>query len=140
VPIPVTIEPGDAMKFGRIAQFIITGGVVGTLLPFFVSLCLFGTTLQTFVSPPQHTTAFWSGAPTPEPTPIPGPVQAWTSRTLSSGGGIVYLLWNVLGAYAGEAVALRRLGQQLGATRRAWLGAVAGCVIFMGIALLGLPR
>jgi hypothetical protein len=128
------------VKFTRVLQFLVIGVGVGTFLPFFVSICLFGATLQTFVVAPEHTTAFWSGAPTPEPTPVLTPLRAWTNRTLSSGGGAVYILWSVLGAFAGEAIALRRWGQSHRATRMALLGAITGCVIFMGVGFCGLPQ
>jgi hypothetical protein len=128
------------MKLARVFPFLVIGVGVGTLLPFFVSICLFGTTLQTFIVAPQHTTPFWSGAPTPEPTPIPSPLRAWTGRTFSSGGGAVYILWSVLGALAGEAIALRRWSRARHATRMAWLGAITGCIIFMGVGFCGLPQ
>ena len=128
------------MKFTRVLQFLVIGVGVGTFLPFFVAICLFGATLQTFVVAPEHTTPFWSGAPTPEPTPVPTPLRAWTNRTLSSGGGAFYILWSVLGAFAGEAIALRRWGRSTRATRMALLGAISGCVIFMGVGFCGLPQ
>jgi hypothetical protein len=128
------------MKIGAIPQFLIIGGVVGTLLPYLLSLCLFGTTLQTFVAAPPPKTTLWSGAPTPVPTPVPSRVQVWTGAALSSKGGIGFMLWSVLGALAGEAVAVRRSGKDGGAPSKAWLGAAAGSVIFVGVALCGLPR
>jgi hypothetical protein len=128
------------MKIGPITQFLIKGLVVGTLLPIIVSICLFGTTLQGFVAGPQPTPGFWSGAATPVPTQVPSRVQVWTSTTFSSAGGAVFLLWSVLGAYAGEALAVRRWGKEWNATRNAWLSAIAGSVIFVGIALCGFLR
>lgn len=128
------------MKSAWGVQFLLIGIGVGMVLPFFVSICLFGTTLQTFVVAPQHTAPFWSGAPTPEPTPIPTPLRAWTNRTLSSGGGAVYILWSVLGALAGEAIAIRRWRAARHATRMALLGAIVGCTIFMGLGFCGLPQ
>jgi hypothetical protein len=128
------------MKIGPITQFLIKGGVVGTLLPMILSMCLFGTTLQTFIAGPQPTPGYWSGAATLAPTQAPSPVQVWTSTTFSAAGGAVFVLWSVLGAFAGEALALRRRAEEWNATRNAWLGAIAGSVIFVGIALCGFLR
>jgi hypothetical protein len=128
------------MKIGPTTQFLIIGAVVGGIVPFFLAICLFGTTLQGFVANPQPTQGYWSGAPTPLATPVPSPVQAWTSQAFASGGGTVFVLWSILGAFAGEAVALRSWGKEWDRTRRAWLGAVAGSVIFIGIALCGFLR
>ncbi len=118
-------------------QFFIIAGVVGIVLPFILTLCLFGTTLQTFVAGQAPTPGFWSGAPTAAPTRIPSPVQEWSRTAFSSADGAVFLLWSVLGACAGEAVALRVRRDPWIATRTAWLGAVAGSVIFLGITLCG---
>ncbi len=91
------------MKFERIAQFVLIGLGVGIVAPFFLSLCLFGSTLQVFmVGAP--TPGFWSGAPTPGPTPVPSQVQQVSSAALNWGGGAVFVLWSILGALAGEAV------------------------------------
>jgi MFS family permease len=128
------------MKIGPITQFILIGVVVGTFLPFFVALCLFGTTLQSFVVAPAPTGGFYSGSATPVPTRVPSKAEVWTGTVLSSGGGVGFVLWSLLGAFAGEAVAVWRWGKEWGGTRRAWLGAVAGCVIFVGLGMCGLPR
>jgi hypothetical protein len=125
------------IKIGPIAQFILIGVVIGTCLPFVLSLCLFGTTLQSFVAGQPTASGTWSGAPTPEPTRVPGKVQAWTGTAFSSAGGLVYLLWSMLGAFAGEALAVRRWGKQWDGTRMAWLGAVAGSAVFIGVTLCG---
>lgn len=124
-------------SIGKTGQFLMIGGVVGILMPFFVSVCLFGTTLQTFVSPPPPTAGYWSGAPTPVPTPPPGPIRTWTGNALSAAGGLFFILWSVLGALAGEALALRRWGNELNPGRYALLGAATGSVVFIGITLCG---
>lgn len=128
------------MKPDQLPRFLLIACVVGMLLPFFVSICLFGQTLQSFVAPPKHEQVFWSGAPTPVPTPVPGPVQAWTGTALSLQGGVIFVLWSILGACAGEATALRLPGKARAARRKAWLGAIAGSIVFIGISLFGLPR
>lgn len=124
------------MKIGPITQFLIKGIVVGTIAPFFLSLCLFGTTLQVFLEG-APTPGYWSGAPTAVPTRVPSPAQAWTGKTFKSAGGAFFVLWSILGAFAGEAIAVRRWGKDWNATRNAWLGALAGSFIFMGISLCG---
>jgi hypothetical protein len=128
------------MKIRPIAQFLLIAGIVGLLVPYFVSLCLFGTTLQTFVLGAQPTQGYWSGAATAAPTQAPSPVQVWTGTALSSGGGAIFVLWSVLGALAGEGIAAWRWGKDWGATRKAWLGALAGSFIFIAITLCGLLR
>ncbi len=123
------------MKFSRIAQFILIGLGAGIVAPFFLSLCLFGTTLQVFmVGAP--TAGFWSGAPTAGPTPVPGRVQAVSSAALSRGGGAVFALWSVVGALVGEAVGGRWPGgHPWSRTRREIIGAILGAVIFSAIAI-----
>jgi hypothetical protein len=128
------------MKFRSITQFLIIGIVVGTFLPFFLSICLFGQTLQAFVAAPPPAGGFWSGAPTPMPTPVPSAVQVVTGTALSSAGGLGFVLWSVLGAFAGEALMVRRWGKDLGLTRMALFGAVVGSALFIVISLFGLPR
>ena len=128
------------MKTGPIRQFLIIGGAVGILLPFFFSLCLFGTSLQEFVAGAQPTPGYWSGAATPVPTPARSPVQVWTGTAFSSAGGAVFVLWSMLGAFAGEGIAVRRWGKDWGATRKAWLGAVAGSLLFIVVTLCGFLR
>jgi hypothetical protein len=124
-----------------IAQFLLIGLLVGVITPFFISLCLFGTTLQTFVAAPQPTTGYyWSGAPTPVPTRVPSPVRVWTGTAFSSAGGAVFLLWSILGACIGEAAALRWLRVDWDKVRKAGVGAIAGSLIFIGITLCGLLR
>ena len=125
------------MKFGPRTQFLFIGAVVGIVAPFFLSLCLFGTTLQTFVAGAQPTPGYWSGAPTAAPTHPPSQVQVWTSAAFSSAGGAIFVLWSVLGAYAGEGLAVWRWRKEWDATRRAWLAAAVGSFIFMGITLCG---
>ena len=124
----------------KISHFLILGVVVGTLVPTALSMCLFGTTVQSFVAGPTPAGGFWSGAPTPVPTPIPSPAQVWTKKTFSAANGAVFLLWSVLGACAGEGLALRRWGKDENAARNAWLGALAGSVVFVGIAVCGFLR
>ncbi len=128
------------MKIRSIAQFVLIAGVVGLLVPYFVSLCLFGTTLQTFVAGAQPTPGYWSGAATAAPTRAPSAVQVWTGAALGSGGGGVFVLWSVIGALAGESIAVWRWSREWDATRKAWLGALAGSVIFIGITLCGFLR
>ncbi len=130
----------DPVKFRSLTQFLIIGIVVGTFLPFFLSICLFGETLQAFVAAPPPPGGFWSGAPTPAPTPVPSAVQVVAGTALSSAGGLGFVLWSILGAFAGEAVTVRRWGKDLGTTRTALLGAVVGSVIFIVVSLFGLPR
>ncbi len=125
------------LKISALTRFLLIGAAVGTLVPFTLSLCLFGTTLQSFVSGAGPTPGYWSGAPTPVPTPVPGPVQTWTRQAFSTGGGAVYILGSMLGAFAGEALALRRNRKEPGANGRAVLGALAGSVVFIGISLCG---
>ena len=125
------------MKLGPIAQFLLKGFTVGVLAPYFLSLCLFGTTLQTFVAGAQPTAGYWSGAPTPQPTSVPSPVQVWAGNAFSSSGGGLFVLWSLVGAFTGEGFAVRRWGKEWDATRRAWLGALAGSFLFMAIALCG---
>ena len=125
------------MKFGPRTQFLFIGAVVGIIAPFFLSLCVLGTTLQTFVAGAQPTPGYWSGAPTAAHTRPPSQVQVWTSAAFSSAGGAIFVLWSVLGAYAGEGLAVWRWRKEWDATRRAWLGATVGSFIFMGITLCG---
>ena len=128
------------MKIGPITQFLMIGGVVGAFLPFFVSLCIFGTTLQTFVAAPPPTAGYWSGGPTTVPTRVPIRAEVLTGTARSAGSGAVFVLWSRLGAFAGEAVAIRRGGKEGNATRKAWLGAIVGSAIFIGLGLCGLPH
>ncbi|HTP00706.1 MAG TPA: hypothetical protein VMJ64_04975 [Anaerolineales bacterium] len=125
------------MKIRAVAQFILIGTAVGVLTPFFLSLCLFGTTFQTFMAGPQPTPGYWSGAPTAAPTAAPNSVQVWTNTTLTSSGGVGFVLWSMLGAFLGEAVAVRRSAQDLHPTRNLWLGALAGSGIVIAITLCG---
>jgi hypothetical protein len=127
------------MKLGPIAQFLLIGVVVGVLLPFILSVCLFSSTLQTFIASPLPTPGYWSGAPTPVPTPPPSHVQIVGGSVLRAAGGLVFVLGSILAACAGEAIAVRR-SKEWNATRNAWLGAMAGSVIFIGIALCGFLR
>jgi hypothetical protein len=124
-------------RFGQAGQFILIGAVVGIIMPFFFSLCVFGTTLQTFVSGAGPTPGYWSGAPTAVPTRPPGPIRTWTGNAFSAAGGVVFILWSLLGALAGEAAALRRWRGSLTPTRDALLGAVAGSLVFIAITLCG---
>ena len=128
------------MKIRPIAQFLLIAAVVGFLVPYFVSLCLFGTTLQSFVAGAQPTPGYWSGAATAAPTRAPSPVQVWTGAALGFGGGAVFVLWSVIGAVIGEGIAAWRWGKEWDATRRAWLGALAGSIIFIAITLCGFLR
>lgn len=128
------------MKIGPINRFLLIGAVVGAILPFVLSMCLFGTSLQSFLASPQPTPGFWSGAATPMPTPVPSRVQVWTNTTFTSAGGTVFVVWSVLGAFAGEALAVRRAIEPWDKTRNAWLGAIAGSVVFIGIAVCGFIR
>jgi hypothetical protein len=128
------------MKFRSIAQYLIIGAAIGTFLPFVLSICLFGETLQAFVAAPPPPRVFWSGAPTPVPTPVPSQVQVVTGTALSSAGGLGFVLWSVLGACVGEALAIRLWGKYPGGARIALFGAVVGSIIFIGISLFGLPR
>ncbi len=122
------------IKLGPIAQFILIGAAVGIVAPFFLSLCLFGTTLQVFMVG-EPTPGFWSGAPTPQATAVPGHVQVAASKALGRGGGSVFVLWSLVGAYAGEAIGNRWTGHPWHKTRRAWLGAALLCVIFNVVAM-----
>jgi hypothetical protein len=119
------------MKLRSIATFLMIGAAVGILVPFFLSLCLFGTTFQSFMP------GYWSGAPTAAPTAPPSRVQVMTNAALTSSGGVLFVLGSVLGAYAGEAVAFRRRDKVWHATRNAWLGAIAGSVIFIALTICG---
>jgi hypothetical protein len=127
------------MRSGPITKFLLIGGAVGVVVPVFLTMCLFGTTVQKFVANPEPTAGYWSGAPTPVSTPVPSAVQVWTKTTISAAGGAVFLLWSVLGAFGGEALAVRR-GKEWDAPRNAWLGAVAGSLIFVVIAVCGFLR
>src|SRR5512142_329189 len=109
------------MKSGPIAQFILIGIGVGMVAPFFLSLCLFGSTLPVFLSA-QPTPGFWSGAPTPSPTPIPSRAQVVANAALHRGGPVSFVLVSVLGALAGEALGARLPGHAWHRTRRAILG------------------
>ena len=120
-------------------QFLLRAALIGVLLPFFIALCVFGTTLQSFVSP-QPTAGYWSGAATPQPTAVPSPVRVWGATALSSASGGVFVLWSLLGALAGEGLAVWRWGREWDASRRAWLGALAGSVTFIAVALCGFMR
>jgi hypothetical protein len=122
-----------------ITRFVIIGLAIGIILPVFLTLCLFGTTVGKFVANPEPTQGYWSGAATPAPTPVPGPVQVWTRNTISAANGAVFLLWSVLGAFGGEALAVRR-GREWDATRNAVLGAAAGSLVFVVIAVCGFLR
>ncbi len=130
------------MKMGPVAQFLLIGFAVGVIAPFFLSLCLFGTTLQMFMQAPAPTPGFWSGAPTAGPTPVPSQVQKVGSAALGRQGGAVFVLWSILGALAGEAVGSRWPGgDPMHQTRREVIGAVLGAVIFSLVALfLFLPQ
>jgi hypothetical protein len=125
------------MKLGSIATFLMIGVVIGILVPFFLSLCLFGTTFQTFMAGPQPTPGYWSGAPTAAPTAPPSQVQVWTNAALTSGGGVVFVLWSTLGAFVGEGIAYRRRDRQWHRTRNAWLGAISGSVMFIALTICG---
>lgn len=131
------LVPGEDMRLGPIAQFLIKGFTVGVLAPYFLSLCLFGSTLQSFVAGAQPTPGYWSGGPTPIPTAVPSPVQVWTGNAFSSAGGALFVLWSLVGAFAGEGFAVRRWGKDWDAARKAWLGALVGSFLFMGITLCG---
>ncbi len=123
------------LKLGPVAQFLAIGVLVGSIAPFFLSLCLFGTTLQVFMAA-EPTPGYWSGAATPMPTAVPGQLQVWTSAALAHGQGAAFVVWGILGALAGEAVGDRWPGGhpwQRG--RRAWLGAIAGSLLFSMVAL-----
>jgi hypothetical protein len=131
------LASGEKMKFGPIGQFLIKGFAVGVLAPYLLSLCLFGTTLQTFVAGAQPTPGYWSGAATPVPTAVPSAVQVWSGNAFSAAGGALFVVWSSVGAFAGEGFAVRRWGKEWDATRRAWLGALAGSFLFMAMALCG---
>ncbi len=123
-------------KLGRAAQFVLIGCGVGLVAPFFLSLCLFGSTLQVFMAG-EPTPGFWSGAATAAPTAVPGPVQAMTSAALHHGGGSVFVLWSILGALAGEVVGGKWPGgHPWHRTRREIVGAIFGGLLFTVVALL----
>ncbi len=124
------------MRIGQIRQFLIIGLAVGAIAPFFLSVCLFGTTLQTFVAG-APTAGFWSGAATAQPTRVPSPVQAWSRTTFSEAGGAFFVVWSVLGAFAGQAFAAWRWRDEWHSTRRALFAAVVGSFLFMGFTLCG---
>ena len=124
-------------KLRQYGQFLLTGAAVGIMMPFVISMCLFGTTLQNFVAAPSPTQGYWSGAPTAAPTRPPGPIRTWTGNAFSTAGGAVFVLWSVLGALGGEALALRRWREDLNVAPKAWIGALAGSVVFIGISLCG---
>ena len=125
------------MKIGPLRQFLLIGFAVGVIAPFFMSVCLFGTTLQTFVQGAGPTPGYWSGAPTAAPAPPPSPVQVWTGNAFSAAGGALFVLWSVLGAFAGQTFAAWKWRDEWHATRRAWLAAAAGSFVFMGVTLCG---
>ncbi len=124
-------------NIGQIRQFILIGAAIGIVMPFFISVCLFGTTLQTFVAGAAPTPGYWSGAPTAAPTRAPSPVQVATGNAFSAAGGALFVLWSVLGAFAGQAIALRRSRDEINPTRNALLGAAAGSVVFIAVTLCG---
>ncbi len=123
------------MKMGPVAQFLLIGFAVGVIAPFFLSLCLFGTTLQMFMQAPAPTPGYWSGAATAAPTAVPARAQVVTSAALSHAGGAVFVLWSLVGAFAGEAVGNRWPGNPWSKTTRAWIGAIALCVVFNVVAM-----
>ncbi len=127
-------------KLKSISQFLLIAVVAGIVIPYFFSLCLFGTTLQTFIQGAQPTPGYWSGAPTGVPTQVPSAVQVWTGSALSSSNGAFFVLWSFLGAVVGEGLAVWRWRREWDATRRAWLGAIAGSFVFIGITLCGFLR
>ena len=122
-------------NLAQLRHFLIVGAAVGIIMPFFISICLFGTTLQSFVAAPQPTAGFWSGAPTAVPAPPPGPIRTWTGNAFSAAGGVVFILWSVIGAFAGEALALRHWRDSLTPTRDALLGSAAGSIVFIFISI-----
>ncbi len=124
----------------NLRQHLLIGAVIGIIMPFFFALCLFGTTVQEFVAAPQPTAGYWSGAPTPVPAPPPGPIRTWTGNAFAAGGGVLFVMWSVLGALAGAALALRRWGQELNPFPYALLGGLAGSLLFIGVALFGLLK
>ncbi len=127
-------------NIGQIRQYLLVAAAVGIIMPFFFALCLFGTTLQNFVAAPQPTAGYWSGAPTAAPTRPPGPIRTFTGNAFSAAGGTFFVLWSVLGALAGTALALRRWGEELNPLPYALLGALAGSLVFIGVTLLGLLK
>ena len=127
------------LQLAPLGRFILVGSAVGILLPFIISLCLFSSTLQSFIAPAAPTAGYWSGAVTPQPTAIPSPVQVAGGSALRFGGGLAYVLWSVVGAFAGEAVALGR-SKEWNRPRNAWFGAAIGSLLFIGIAVCGFLR
>ncbi len=123
------------MRLAPIVQFLGIGAIVGLIVPFFLSLCMFGSTLPVFIAA-EPTPGYWSGAPTPVATAAPSQVQAWTSAALHRGGAAGSVLFSVLGALAGEAAGARLPGHPWHRTRRAWLGAIAGSIALSIAALL----
>jgi hypothetical protein len=121
----------------NIGQFVLIGAAVGIVVPFFVSVCLFGTTLQTFVAGAQPTPGYWSGAPTAVPTRPPGPVQAATGKAFSAAGGALFIVWSMLGAFAGQAIGRRLSRDDINPLPKILLGAFAGSVVFIAFTLCG---
>jgi hypothetical protein len=129
------------MKLGAVAQFLLIGTVAGVLTPFLLSLCLFGSTFQSFLAGPQPTPGYWSGAPTAAPTAAPSQLQVVSNTALTSAGGVVFVLWSMIGAFAGEAVAVWRYRNDWHATRITWAGAFTGSILLIMITLFtGLMR
>ncbi len=123
-----------------IAEYLLIAVVAGVLVPYFFALCLFGTTLQTFIQGVQPTPGYWSGAPTGAPTAVPSAVQVWTEGTLSSANGAFLVVWSFAGALVGEGFARWRWGNDWHAGRKIWLGALVGSFLFIGITLFGFLR
>jgi hypothetical protein len=117
-------------RLAPIGQPALVGIAVGMLLPFIISICLFSSTLQTFLASPQPTPS-WSGAPTPLPQPTPSPVQVAGGKALRFGGGAVFLLGSTVAAIIGAWLARRRSARGV----VSWLGAAAGALGFMAVAL-----
>ena len=123
------------MRLGRVAQFVLIGCGAGLVAPFFLSLCLFGSTLQVFMAG-APTPGYWSGAPTAAATPVPGQVQQVGSAALSRGGGAGFVLWSIIGALAGEALGSRWPGgHPWHQARREIMGAILGALLFSVIAI-----